>query len=370
MTVPRTDDETRATTPGPASTVRADNLGSLLRPRYLLEARAADLAPGELREIEDRAIVEAVELQESIGLPVVTDGEYRRRFFFSTVEVLFDGIDPTGYVRHHRDFEGVQHELRTPTPVARLTRRATLADVEAAFVRPLTDRFLKVTMPCPSMFPNYWTDGVSDQAYADRDDYLDHVVELMNEDARALVAAGVDYIQLDAPHYAYIQKVLAGVEDRDATLRKLVAYDNRVLEGVEGVTTGLHICRGNDRSHFTGTEPYDEFAASIFPHTAAVRLLLEYDDERSGGFEPLRWAREDQTVVLGLLTTKRSDMETAEELKQRIDEASRYVPLERLALSTQCGFGSNAEGNEITYDAERAKLELVVEVSTDVWGHA
>ena len=118
-----------------------------------------------------------------------------------------------------------------------------------------------------------------------------------------------------------------------------------MLDGVEGVTTGLHICRGNDRSHFTGTEPYDEFAASIFPHTAAERLLLEYDDERS-------------------------DMESAEELKQRIDDAAQYVPLERLALSTQCGFGSNAEGNAITYEAQRAKLELVVQVATDVWGTA
>ena len=352
------------------STVRADNLGSLLRPPYLLEARGSDLPADELRGVEDRAIVEAIELQEQVGLPVVTDGEYRRRFFFSTIEVLFDGIDPTGFVRHHQDFEGVQHELRTPTPVARLTRRSTLVEFELDFVRSHTDLLVKVTLPCPSMFPNYWSDGVSEQAYPDRDAYLEHVVELMNEDAKALAAAGADYIQLDAPHYAYIQKVMAGVEDRDATLRRLVAYDNRVLEGVEGVMTGLHICRGNDRSHFTGTEPYDEFAASIFPHTAAERLLLEYDDERSGGFEPLRWARDDQTIVLGLLTTKRSDMETADELKQRIEDASRFVPLERLALSTQCGFGSNAEGNAITWEAQRAKLELVVEVATDIWGRA
>jgi 5-methyltetrahydropteroyltriglutamate--homocysteine methyltransferase len=136
------------------------------------------------------------------------------------------------------------------------------------------------------------------------------------------------------------------------------------------VTTALHICRGNDRSRFTGTEPYDDFAAAIFPHTSAQRLLLEYDDERSGGFEPLRHARDDQVVVLGLVTTKRSELESADELKQRIDDASRHVPLERLALSTQCGFASNAVGNDITWDAQRAKLDLVVSVATDVWGHA
>ena len=350
--------------------IRADNLGSLLRPSYLLDVRHAGGAADQLRSVEDRAIEEAIALQEDVGLHVITDGEYRRRFFFSTIEFLYDGIDPTGFVRHHQDFDGVQHELRTPTPVARLSRRGSLVDYELEFVRSHTDRIVKVTLPCPSMFPNYWSPGVSEQAYPDRDAYLEHLVELMSEDAKMLAAAGADYIQLDAPHYAYIQKVRPGVVDRDATLRELIALDNRVLDGIEGVITGIHICRGNDRSHFTGTEPYDDLAAAIFPHVSAERLLLEYDDERSGGFEPLRWVRDDQVVVLGLLTTKRSEMETADELKERIEEASRYVPLERLALSTQCGFGSNAEGNDISWDAQRRKLELVVEVATEVWGSA
>lgn len=350
--------------------IRADNLGSLLRPTYLLDARRRNASLVELRPLEDRAIEEALTLQEEVGLPVVTDGEYRRRFFFSTIEVLYDGVDPTGFVRHHRDFDGIEHELRTPTPVARLSRRGSLVDYELDFVRSRTDRTLKVTLPCPSMFPNYWRPGISENAYLDPDEYLAHLVELMNQDAKELASAGADYIQLDAPHYAYIEKVRPGVEDRAATLRKLIELDNRVLDGVDGVITGIHICRGNDRSHFTGTEPYDDIAAAIFPHVAAQRLLLEYDDERSGGFEPMRWARDDQTVVLGLVTTKRSEVERSDELKQRIDEASRYVPHERLALSTQCGFGSNAEGNDITWDAQRRKLELVVDVATDVWGHA
>jgi 5-methyltetrahydropteroyltriglutamate--homocysteine methyltransferase len=353
-----------------ADAVRADNLGSLLRPSYLLEARAQDLPREELEAIEDRAVDEALALQEAAGLPIVTDGEYRRRFFFSTIEVLVDGIDPTGFIRHHRDEAGVEHELRTPTPVARLSRISTLADYELRYLRGRTDRLVKVTMPSPSLLSVYWKEGTSDKAYDSKDDYLEHLIELMNEDAKVLAEAGADHIQLDAPHYAYIQKVMADVEDRDATLRHLVELDNRVFEGVNGVTTALHICRGNDRSHFTGTEPYDDFAASILPHTAAQRLLLEYDDERSGGFAPLRFARDDQEVVLGLVTTKRSDLESADELKRRIEEASQYVPLERLALSTQCGFGSNAEGNNITPDAQRAKLELVVGVATDVWGHA
>ncbi len=354
----------------PARAIRADNLGSLLRPPYLLEARALGAAGEDMKAIEDRAIREAIALQEEVGLPILTDGEFRRRLFFSTVESLFDGLDPEGFVRTHRDEAGNVEELRTPSPVARLERRKLLADVELDFVLAHTDRPVKVTMPSPSLLDIYWTEEVSGRAYPTREAYLEHLVELMHEDAVELAARGAAHIQLDAPHYAYIQVVLPDVEDRDATLRRLVECDNRVLRGVEGVTTCLHICRGNYKSRFTGTEPYDGFAASIFPHAEFDRLLLEYDDERSGGFAPLRHARDDATVVLGLLTTKRSDLESADELKARIDDASRYVPLERLALSTQCGFGSAAEGNLITPDAQRAKLELVVDVARDVWGHA
>jgi 5-methyltetrahydropteroyltriglutamate--homocysteine methyltransferase len=349
--------------------VRADNVGSLLRPDYLLDARAKGLAGDELRAVEDRAIEEVLRFQEDAGLQVVTDGEYRRRFFFSTIEVLVDGIEPEGFVRHHQDEEGNAHELRTPTPIARLSRTATLAEYELDFVRPRTERQVKVTMPSPSLLVNYWSEGKSDAAYPSKDAYLDHLVELMNEGAKILAANGADFVQLDAPHYAYIQKIM-DVDDRNAALQRLVEIDNRVFEGVEGAITAVHVCRGNDRSHFTGTEPYDDFAAAIFPITTAQRLLLEYDDERSGGFSPLRHVRDDQEVVLGLVTTKRSDMETADELKTRIEEAAQYVPLERLALSTQCGFGSNAEGNAITLDAQKAKLELVVNVATDVWGNA
>ena len=350
--------------------VRADNVGSLLRPDYLLEARSQGLPADELRAVEDRAVAEAIRLQEDVGIPVVSDGEYRRRFFFSTVEVLVDGIEGEGFVRHHQDDQGVLHELRTPTPIARISRRDTLADYELSFLRSHTDRKVKIAMPSPSLLANYWSPEKSAGAYPSREAYLEDLVVLMNEDAKILAEAGCDFIQLDAPHYAYIQKLMDVEEDRNRVLAELVELDNRVFEGVDAAVTALHVCRGNDRSHYTGTEPYDDFAAAIFPHTAARRLLLEYDDERSGGFSPLRHVREDQEVVLGLVTTKRSEMESPDELKARIEDASRYLDLERLALSTQCGFGSNAEGNAITVDAQRAKLELVVQVATDVWGHA
>jgi 5-methyltetrahydropteroyltriglutamate--homocysteine methyltransferase len=354
----------------PAATARADNLGSLLRPEYLLDARRRGVAGDELRAIEDRAIREAIALQEEVGLPVVTDGEYRRRLFFSTIETTADGLDPERYVRSHRDEAGNVEELRCPTPIARLTRRAFLADLELDYLLACTDRPVKVTMPSPSLLDIYWTPEDSSNAYPTREDYLEHLIEFLRADALELAAHGAAYIQLDAPHYAYIQTVMPDVADRDATLRRLVECDNRVLRGVEGVTTCLHICRGNYKSRFTGTEPYDGFAGSILPYAEFDRLLLEYDDERSGGFAPLRHAREDAVVVLGLVTTKRSDLEDADELKARIEQASRYVPLERLALSTQCGFGSTSEGNLISPEAQRAKLELVVDVARDVWGHA
>jgi 5-methyltetrahydropteroyltriglutamate--homocysteine methyltransferase len=345
---------------------RAENLGSFLRPQYLLEA--AD-APGEVRrELEDRAIREVLELQREVGLDIVTDGEFRRRHFFSTLTGVVDGIDPEGYVRHHRDRDGNPLEVRTPTPVRRLERVGWLADSELDFVRAHSDAPVKVTMPAPSLLAVYWSPEKSAAAYPTRESYREHLVELMREDAVELVRRGVAQIQLDAPQYAYLQEVMVDVGDRDAKLRELVEADNGVLAGLRGVERALHICRGNMRSRFTGTEPYDGFAHAVLPYADYDRLLLEYDDERSGGFAPLRHLRDGVVAVLGLVTTKRPDMERAEELRARIAQAAEHVPLERLALSTQCGFASNALGNEISPQAQRAKLELVVAVAREVWG--
>jgi len=347
-------------------TVRADNLGSFLRPQSLLDAAAR--ANGDLRTLQDAAIVNVIALQESVGLPIVTDGEFRRKHFFSTLTGVLDGIDPEGYVRHHRDRDGRPLEVRTPTPVRRLERIGWLADVEFDFVREHTDLPVKVTMPAPSLLAVYWSPQLSGAAYPSREAYRDHLVELMREDAVELARRGVTQIQLDAPQYAYLQEVMADVGDRDAKLRELVEADNGVLAGLDGVTSALHICRGNMRSRFTGTEPYDGFAHAVLPHADYDRVLLEYDDERSGGFAPLRHLRDGTVAVLGLVTTKRAEMESHDELLARIEDAARHVPLEQLALSTQCGFASNALGNEITPEAQRAKLELVVALAREVWG--
>jgi methionine synthase II (cobalamin-independent) len=355
-----------------ASRFNADNLGSFLRPPYLLEARRQRLPADELRGLEDRAITEVVRMQEEAGLPIVTDGEYRRQLFFSTVVAAAEGFDPEGFERSHRDEQGKVLRFGVPTPIARLKRRASLVDLEYTFTRSLTRRPIKVTMPSPSLLLSYWKDGVSDRAYGSKDAFLDDLIRLQNEDAKALALAGAAYLQLDAPQYTYItdQTIRPDVVDPLGTLRRMVAADNRVFDGVPGVVTGLHLCRGNYRSRFTGTKPYDDYAEIVFSNARVDRLLLEYDDYRSGDFGPLRFVPPEVTVVLGLVTTKRSDLESPDDLQRRIEAAAQVVPLDRLALSTQCGFASTFEGNEVTPDAQRAKLELIVHTAERVWGRA
>jgi 5-methyltetrahydropteroyltriglutamate--homocysteine methyltransferase len=324
----------------------------------LLEARRKDLPADELRKVEDRAITEVVRMQEEAGLPVVTDGEYRRKLFFSTVVATAEGFDPEGFERSHRDEQGNILRFGVPTPVAKLKRKASLLDIEY--------------MPSPSLMLSYWKAGVSDKAYESKDAFLDDLIRIMNEDARALAAAGAAYLQIDAPQYTYItdKTIRPDVTDPLGTLRKMITADNRVFAGVTGAQTGLHLCRGNYRSKFTGTKPYDDYAETVFASARVDRLLLEYDDYRSGDFTPLRFVPPNVTVVLGLVTTKRSELERDDELRRRIEAAARHVPLERLALSTQCGFASTFEGNKITPDAQRAKLELIVRTAEQVWGHA
>ena len=354
-----------------ATKFSADNLGSFLRPSYLLEARRKNLPEAELRKLEDRAITEVVRMQEQVGMPIVTDGEYRRKLFFSTVVATAEGFDPEGFERSHRDEQGNVTRFGVPTPVARLKRKASLVDIEYKFTRSLTQKPIKVTMPSPSLMLSYWKDGVSDKAYASKDAFLDDLIGIMNQDAKTLAAAGVAYLQIDAPQYTYItdKKIRPDVTDPLGTLRKMISADNRVFEGVTGAVTGLHLCRGNYRSKFTGTKPYDDYAETVFANAKVDRLLLEYDDYRSGDFPPLRFVPSHVTVVLGLVTTKRSELEREDELRRRIEAAAKYVPLERLALSTQCGFASTSEGNEITPEAQRAKLELIVRTAEKVWGH-
>ena len=353
-----------------AEVFRADNVGSFLRPPYLKEALDRRAGEDELRALEDRAVREVLALQEEAGLPLVTDGEFRRRLWYHTVLAVAHGFDPERFERVYVDAEGRESRHGGPVVVRPLERRASQVDVELDFVLGATSLPVKVTMPSPVHFLSYWTEGVSDRAYPSREAFLDDLIALMNEDARALAAAGATVLQIDAPKYTYFsdRRLYPDPDRLGEQLAEHVRTDLRVLEGVSGVTTSMHVCRGNYRGMYGSSTPYEAFAEPLFAEARYDRLLLEYDDARAGGFEPLRFVPEDVTVVLGLVTTKRPELEREDDLRRHIEEAARHVPLERLALSTQCGFASAYEGNELSLDDQRRKLELVVRTAEAVWG--
>ncbi|HEY7697607.1 MAG TPA: cobalamin-independent methionine synthase II family protein [Vicinamibacteria bacterium] len=358
---------------------RADNVGSLLRPDYLHQARgryaSGDLTAGEFKEIEDRAVNEAVALQENVGIDVVTDGEMRRDLFLSQLAQSttgFERLPPTKYLWYHMDGSEDVANL-TYGLTGRLRRKRSLSSEELSYLRGRTARPIKVTVPSPTMFVFYWVPGISDAAYPSIPSFLDDVTDILRDEVEELARLGARYIQIDAPELGI------GLEPRQQEWfrSKGFSFERMVPDAIERinailgdhpeVTFGLHVCRGNNASRYMGRGSYAAIAEEIFGRTRAGRLLLEYDDERSGDFSPLARVPEDKTVVLGLITTKTPRMETANEVQGRIREASRYVPLERLALSTQCGFASVAKGNDIPPEAQERKLRLVVDVARRVW---
>ncbi len=358
---------------------RADNVGSLLRPVYLHQAREqyglGRISAREFKGVEDRAVNEAVALQEAVGVDVVTDGEMRRDLFLSQLAQSttgFESLPPTKYVWYHMD--GTE-DVATLTYglTGRLRRKRSLSSEEFSYLRGRTDRPTKVTVPSPTMFVFYWVPGISEAAYPSIAGFLDDVTDILRDEVEELARLGASYVQIDAPELGI------GLEPRQQEWfeSKGFAFERMVPEAVErinailgshpGITFGLHLCRGNNASRYMGKGSYAAIAERIFPRTRAQRLLLEYDDERSGDFSPLSGVPDDKTVVLGLITTKTPRAESPGEVEDRIREASRYVPLERLALSTQCGFASVAKGNDISVEAQERKLRLVVEVARRVW---
>ena len=364
-------------------TARTDVVGSLLRPSELLDAQrrhaAGELSDEELQAAEDRAVDWALRLQEDAGLDVVTDGEMRRLSFQSQLPAAVEGfgdwdLDAFLWGRWHSEELG-DRTLERPAigVVAKLRRRRFLSAAELAYARDRTDRILKVTLPSPSLFANFWDPGHSRDAYGTLEAFLSDVAELLREEVDELVRRGAAYIQLDAPQYPLLVDPAWRdfYESRgwpaERWLELGLELDNHVIGDHPDVTFGFHLCRGNQASRWLVAGGYDWLAARLFPKIRAQRLLLEYDDERSGDFEPLVHVPEDKLVVLGLVTTKTPRRETVEELTARIREAAAYVPLERLALSPQCGFATSVLGNALTVDDERAKLAVVVRAARAVW---
>ena len=378
------------------ATIRTDVVGSLLRPAKLKQARIhfddGHLSAEELRRIEDECIREAVKLQEDIGLSVVTDGEYRRLNFqdsFGESVVGYDAGRPSLKFYEQR-VEGGSPLRRWEIPdqgeqkgTAVAQRRPTAAKLglahnvpmeEFSFLKQVARKPAKVALIGPDRICQRFDWQNSRSVYAGLDEFVEDVVKVEREIVRGLVDAGCRYVQIDAPGYtAYVdppslEAMRARGEDPQENFSRSLRADNALLDGFAEVTFGIHLCRGNQRSMWHREGAYDDIAERLLNELKHDRFLFEYDTPRAGGFAPLRFLPKGKIIVLGLVSTKVTELETVDQLKRRIDEASQYVPLEQIAVSPQCGFSSDVVGNLISEADQRRKLEVVVETARQVWG--
>jgi methionine synthase II (cobalamin-independent) len=361
--------------------IRSDVVGSLLRPGYLDLARKqierGEISAAEFKRVEDRAVDEAIRLQEAVGLDVLTDGEQRRYAFFGHLIDALEGFDKLGgWAIPFHDEQGGTLTYQRPVVVEKLRWRRAMCAEEFVYLRARSSRQAKVTLVSTQQAAAYYDPSRSSGAYATRDAYLADLVDLTRREIAELIRLGCTYIQIDAPQYGALldPQMREGYRQRgsdvDEMIERTIELDNAVIDGFDrdGVTFGLHICRGNNQSMFYASGGYDPIAERVFRQTRFNRYLLEYDDARSGGFEPIRLIPEDRVVVLGLVSTKKPNLETQDDLERRIEEAARIVPLDRLALSPQCGFASTWEGNRISESDQEAKLRLVASTARAVWG--
>jgi 5-methyltetrahydropteroyltriglutamate--homocysteine methyltransferase len=365
---------------------RADHVGSFLRPKFLLDARAqaagGEITKEQLRAVEDKAITEVVRMQEDVGLQSVTDGEFRRTYFH------IDFLEQLGGVKTDipvtiRKADGTQ-ELAPPVmrviDKVRHAKDIQRADFEylesqvSALGKGLTP---KVTIPSPTMLHfRGGRAGISKDAYPELEpDFYDDVAKAYGDELRSLAAAGCTYVQMDDTNLAYLcddkmrEAARQRGDDPNELPHRYAKFINKVVaQKPVGMTLAMHLCRGNFKSTHAAAGNYEPVAEALLAEMKLDAYFLEYDDERSGDFRPLRYLGKDRIVVLGLVTTKFGAMESRDELKRRIDEASKYAPLEQLCLSPQCGFSSTVHGNNIAVEAQRAKLRLVVETAQEVWG--
>jgi 5-methyltetrahydropteroyltriglutamate--homocysteine methyltransferase len=299
----------------------------------------------------------------------------RRYAFFGHLAEALEGFEKFGgWSIAFRDGEGHESTVRRPVVIEKLRWRRQISVEEFTYLRGRTTRRVKVTLISAQQAAAYYEPDKSRGAYSTRDAYLADIVDFTRREVEELRRLGCTYVQIDAPQYAALldETIREGYRQRgsdpDTLLDACIDLDNAIISGHEGMTFGLHICRGNHRSMFYASGGYDRIAERVFRRTRFHRYLLEYDDERSGTFEPLRFLPDDRIVVLGLVSSKRPELESPDVLRRRIEEASRVVPLDRLALSPQCGFASTEAGNALSADDQAAKLKLVADVAREVWG--
>ena len=366
---------------------RAEVIGSLLRPVWLKEARAAvqegRISPRELKWVEDRAIDEALAQQEAIGVDVVTDGELRRSVFLAPLLDVVDGFGPVDEpIEAQRHWKGGQSEggrppARRAAIRSKLRRRRSLAAEEFTYLRARARRPIKITLPSPLMLALMWSPKYSRDAYPDPFQLFADAVDIIRDEVRELRDLGCTYIQIDAPELATLvdPDIRKGAyEDQGVSVDRLLGEGIEMLNSVAdapSVTFGIHLCRGNNAGMWMARGGYESISKQVFRQAKNYDIfLLEYDSPRAGSFEPLADIPPDKRVVLGLVSTKTDQLESREELLARIDEAARFFPRDRMALSTQCGFASVATGNPIRPETQPAKLKLVVDTARRAWPEA
>ncbi len=360
---------------------RAEHIGSFIRPSELLEARNNPTTdPSRLRALEDTHIQRVLKKQQELGFEIFTDGELRRSNFMSDFTDAMEGFDLHDATA--RSWQTGQAQATGVSKVAgivtsRLRQVHPLTGHELPFLKAHSPGAIKMTLPSATQFPAIsFKPGVTDKIYRDHLELLWDIVEIMKSDLARLATEGVAYIQIDAPRYSYYMDpkwrewIRAEMQiDPDVLLDESIRADNACLNAARrpGLTLGIHLCRGNNRSHWYAEGGYDAIAEKLFGALAVDRFLLEYDDERSGTFEPLRFVPKGKVVVLGLISSKTPKLEDTNQVIARISEAARYVPMENLALSPQCGFASTMEGNLLTEEDQWAKLRLVVSIVRQIW---
>jgi len=370
-----------------ATDYHAEHVGSLLRQPWLLEARAAHkqgtLSDAGLREVEDRAAAENIALQRAAGIVVFTDGEARRTNWMTNILESTGGMSviETPAVTWHREDGGIpptdETDFVMTAASGKVFRKNRLTNVEADYMASQVPGQFKITMMSAAMGGMVWRPEVSADAYPDPGELIDDLVALQVEEISDLVERGTGWVQLDSLSYNQVfddefRAATGNPLDPAVILAASVAADARIVNAVKAkhpqVTIGMHICRGNNRSAHMAKGGYEPVAEQLFGGVGVDRFLLEYDTERAGGFEPLRFVSPGTVVVLGLVSSKLAELESQDDLRRRIDEAARYMPLENLALSPQCGFASTSAGNTLTMDEQKRKLELVVDTAQKVWG--
>jgi methionine synthase II (cobalamin-independent) len=361
---------------------RADHVGSFLRPKSLLDARekfnSEAIDPAALRRTEDEAIRGIVKFQEDLGLRGITDGEFRRTYFHIDFLTQLQGVETKGSIAV--SFRSNAGNVDFSPPVMHVTSKVRhVKDIQRAdfeFLKSVTTRTPKVTIPSPTMLHfRGGRNAISREAYPDLEAFYDDVATAYREELQSLGNAGCTYVQLDDTNLAYLcdEKMREGARARgddpnDLPRRYAALINAAIRDRPVGMTVCVHLCRGNFKSAWAAEGGYEPVAEVLFNELEVDGYFLEYDDARSGDFAPLRFLPEGKTVVLGLVSTKLDRMETKDELKRRIDAASKFAPLDQFCLSPQCGFSSTVHGNDIHVETQAAKLRLCVETAQEVWG--